>query len=283
MKTQTVPVKSISGGRRTRKTAFTLIELLVVIAIIVILAGMLLPVLSKAKEKSKRIRCLSNLKQIGTADIVYAGDNQDKVVVADDLNNNPSNPAFQPIALTPSIQVPAWASIGLNLYTNAPNADSIWSCPNRPTLPAYNPTFGQWGIGYQYYGGVTTWINNLGTFNAASPVKIGTSKPTWMLAADLVLQWQSGYGLGMVWSDPNEVYPSGYASLPAHKNGNLPAGGNEVFIDGSARWVKSHDMLFIHSFNGASGIRQLYFYQDDLGTDGNNPLEQKRSYLTHAP
>jgi prepilin-type N-terminal cleavage/methylation domain-containing protein len=234
--------------------AFTLIELLVVIAIIAILAAMLLPALAGAKERGKRIRCLSNLRQVGVGSFLYANDNNDRLIEAQGTNTVWNQQCLKPIGQE------LWSSIALNVNTNGPGSASVWTCPNRPTFPQFDP-LNEFVLGYQYFGGITFWNNTCGVFPSRSPVKLTAAKATWCLAADSVIKVNSAWGGGT--TDFEKQF---FADLPPHKKkGGVPDGGNEVFCDGSATWIKFLQMQALTSWG--PGARDCYFYQDSSDFD----------------
>ena len=217
-----------------RKQAFTLVELLVVIGVIAVLISILLPTLGKARNQAQKVKCASNLRQIGTAIIMYAGEQKGWY------------PAH--VANGPTYARHTAGTNGRNLYTTlAPiiRNPSIFYCPSSAITPdspgMWNFPSGAGNILMDYQilvaweqpgsGGVQ-WIGP----NAKFVERMGRVDPTWIMASDQA--WNQISGATMP-SWVNHAYMPNNAQVTY----KFWKGQNTLFYDGHVEWKDSKDVV----------------------------------------
>lgn len=207
-----------------RLKAFTLIELLVVIAIIAILAALLLPALAKAKERGRRIRCISNLHQILVANQVYVDDSKQWLPTGYWTPQNPW-PGESTLTLADDWSLGYPVDIGILMTeTYLPVAPGVIFCPSRSErygVEGISVNGGPYALGWADWGKPAP-NHSQDSYTYLGPRRWDWTNITFCLAADVAFM-DTG---------PDGVYMGTFFGAPnGHQNGYY----NLAFSDGSVR------------------------------------------------
>jgi len=224
----------MKGTKMQNKLRFTLIELLVVIAIIAILAAMLLPALSAARERARVAACLSNLKQVGYYLIVYTGDNEGYYPNAMKFNNvNTRDKLWSDILLLQYME-PSVKLNSKNLVPGTAWEKSAFRCPSLEAAitgsAAIHYGYNYWHLGgnRKIYDKVDKTCYPAGTSNNTCNVS-EIADPTRMVAA--ADSYRLDQKIGTYYVDSKYVKNTGHIVHPRH---GAMRDYNIVWADGHA-------------------------------------------------